>query len=877
MLIVFDLKCFGIMRNLFWINVSSIFFISLFFPLNNVFASSGNAEHIAESITAAGDTLNLARTATVTTSFVSGWENLLAVNDGVSSTSSMTKPSAGAYGNWNGESFYNTYNWVQYEWSKAHKLLSTDVYWWIDNTATPAVGISKPTDAYVEYWNGASWIRFGNIGIVLNRFNSIDLGVITSKIRLNMVSGAATGIIEWKVTGVESGPCNPTTLIPYTKIKDEEFRQTNLANVTVGDSVQFDLMPNDGGSFSWSGPAGFLATTRAVTMKNLQKNQGGTYKACFINECGSLSMQFFHLTVSDSVLSNSYIWPAYNPTLNYNFRDEYPSLAEPTRDLNDIAVAGSQSSGWWTFRWGPKAKSLVTSAAITPLLARMNKDFAYFRDSLGWPPDKRAKNGYRSAIYLFGSGLGTDTEDSTALGGWQSAITYGGQSWPMVLASYYPIYSFDPACKYGDKIAQQGAMVHEGIHSILADLPGCKNAAWFHEGGNTWLQQEATVRQTGSYTGMGFLNAGSFIAPFMPIECYSGWLQDGSFGGPSAEGVNMTSGSTQICTWRNMLGGVQYSNIFPTFLGMTLGTGSVAWIWRNCESRVLEGMAARLGDEQMRRLIMEYRAKQAVLDMGKWTDAMKSLIESNFLLAIKAEWSPSWLSPAVWNATPYVKTTNDGNGLLTPEARTLPGWSGANQIPLSVSGNEVVVNFQPLGPNMSCQLCYRTSDGKIVYGNPVFGGDCSLRLDLAPANNVIFAVICNTDYVYEGDTTRKSHFDYRLQLVKGVKSVASITSKWYDWKKVLVSSDDINLKNVNLMVDIVPNPLERGENMNISFSEPLLKPVNVSISNLNGQLVYRDVLTDNASINAGGLLSPGVYLVSVQSPECRQVQKLIIE
>jgi hypothetical protein len=44
-----------------------------------------------------------------------------------------------------------------------------------------------------------------------------------------------------------------------------------------------------------------------------------------------------------------------------------------------------------------------------------------------------------------------------------------------------------------DRVAQMGAVTHEGIHAVLADLPGCKNAAWFHEGGNTWLQQEAEV------------------------------------------------------------------------------------------------------------------------------------------------------------------------------------------------------------------------------------------------------------------------------------------------------------------------------------------------------------------------------------------------
>jgi hypothetical protein len=124
---------------------------------------------------------------------------------------------------------------------------------------------------------------------------------------------------------------------------------------------------------------------------------------------------------------------------------------------------------------------------ITPMLQKMNQDFAYFRDVMGWPPDKRAQKGYRSAIYLYGSGLCTDSASNTEKGGWQSSIYYNGESWHMVLLSYYPVYCFDPACTYSDKESQQGAVVHEGIHCILASMPGVKNAAWFHEGGNDFF------------------------------------------------------------------------------------------------------------------------------------------------------------------------------------------------------------------------------------------------------------------------------------------------------------------------------------------------------------------------------------------------------
>ncbi len=486
-----------------------------------------------------------------------------------------------------------------------------------------------------------------------------------------------------------------------------------------------------------------------------------------------------------------YIWPEYNPTINYNFRDEFPDISMPAKDLDDCkGVAGTISDGWWTFKWGANKNPLVTEAAIKPMLARLNKDFAYFRDVMGWPPDKRVQNGYRSAVYLYGSGLCTDNAPNTEKGGWQSSV--GG--YPIILVSYYPVYCFDPACTYSDKEYQTGGVVHEGIHCILASLPGCKKAAWFHEGGNTWLQQQADAQRSGNYSNMGFLNGCAFIAPFMPIECYSGWLQDGSFGGPSAEGVDRYEGGRQICTWRRYLGGTQYGNGFATFLGEWVGLGSIPWIWRYCTGRVLEGIATRLGDEQTRRLIMEFRAKQALLDMKKWSNAFKKLLNDNFGATIGPEWEPYWINCEPWKMTPYAKTTNDGNGVLIPEQRTTPGWSGANQIPLKVNGSMVSVEFQPIGANMSCQLCYRAKDGTPVYGTPVTNGKCSLRLDKEPANGVVIAVICNTDYKYLGEETRKAHYDYRLKIISGVAGTADIYTKWYD-VNLTTSTLSISKKN----------------------------------------------------------------------------------
>jgi hypothetical protein len=746
---------------------------------------------------------NIAPAATATTSYVSSWETIAALNDGFTPANSNDK-SNGAYGNWNNP---NSLQWVQYDWSQTYTVTSVQVYWFNDGG-----GVLTPTTAYAEYWNGSAWVNIGNVPLVTNAFNTLTVNNINmTRLRVTMRNTTqSTGMLEWRVFGTVVGGGGGGNGSPYT-------------------------------------------------------------------------------------------WPAYSPTISYNFRTEFPSLPAPTNVLNDCPqVVGTQSSNWWCFRWGPNKNSLVTTSAITPLLARLNTDFAYFRDQMGWPPDLRAKNGYRSSVYLYGSGLCTDNASNTALGGWQSAIYYNGTNWPMILASYYPIYSFDPACTYSDREFQKGAMTHEGIHALLADLPGVKQSAWFHEGGNVWLQQTADARRSNNFSSMGDLNGTDFIAPFMPIECYSGWLQDGSFGGPSAEGVNMFNGNQQICTWRTYLGGHQYSSSFPTFLGNTLGDGAVPWIWRYSPNRVLEGIASGLGAAQTRRLITEYRAKQALVDFGPWKNAVLALLNAHFGQSIGAEWQPSWMNPPVWTATPYVKTTNN-SGLLTPDAITLPGWSGANQIPLTVSGNTVTVNFEPIGANMTCQLVYRTTTGVPVYSTPVSSGACTLNLTAAPANNVVIAVITNTDYIYNGETTRKAHYDYRLRLVTGVTGTASVNTKWYnsatlssarsetpepeatvgiDWSKYCGHDVPVTrtIGNSNLVkMQVYPNPARLNTRVTLDFLNDANEKTTISVFNLQGAKVMETSTTGMRYVIEPKFLTAGTYLIKIRNTKTDQSRQLIVQ
>ena len=80
---------------------------------------------------------------------------------------------------------------------------------------------------------------------------------------------------------------------------------------------------------------------------------------------------------------------------------------------------------------------------------------------------------------------------------------------------------------------------------------------------------------------------------------------------------------------------------------------------------------------------------------------------------------------------------------------------------------------------MSCQLVYRATDGSAVYSRPVKNGPCGLHLVKPVKDNVVIAVICNTDYVYKGEETRTAKYDYTIKLAKGMTGAADINQQWF--------------------------------------------------------------------------------------------------
>lgn len=789
------------------------------------------------------------------------------------------------WSSWQGKEHYGEYSYIEFRWPKDCQITNSRIFW-----ATAGDSIAAPTDAYLAVFDGKDWVKTHTIEAPNSRNISATKDTLeTRRLRLYMKSDAACGVYEVYLYGYEL-ECEAATLT------DEQ------TSIVMRDGESYTLAPQltlpngeeEVGLWTWTLPDGSTTTGQTVVAK-----EAGSYTVTYERACGTTTTLTYNLYTKENL---SYSWPSYDPTISYDFREseEYTKITTPTKFLpENNGQVGYMADGWWAVAWGNKTSHYVTETAKKNLLEKMNTDFAYFREEMGWPPDKRARNGYYSTVYVYGSGLNSDAADSTALGGWQSATWYNDSSWPMVYISYYPIACFDPKFTYdkyqsknvNDAVAQQNACVHEGIHAIFADLDGCKNSAWYHEAGNTWLQAQAEVKKTGiEPTSMGYLSAGNMIAPFMPIECYSGWLLDGSFGGPSAEGVNMYNGSQQICTWRNLLGGVQYGELFPHFLAEILGEGSIPWIWRNCKSRVLEGIGSALGDEQMRRLIVEYRSRQALIDVGTWSTACRNLIENNWLVNIKQEWSPYSQAVDVWKACPYnnmYACEGDSADWWKPEARTLPGWSGANQIPLHVNaqkGNIISIHFKPLGENMVCQLAYRSKRGKKVYSRPVYGeGDVYLALNDLPANNVVFAIVCNTDYIYKGEETRKAKYDYRLKMGENVYQPAKAQLKWYQYSQN-IKDDTFSGIDAPEAVEqastfaIVPSKavVKAGETIDLSIHAASSLQVPVRLYASNGALVEATSLLRDGAFTIPAGLSSGVYVLTAASGSEKASVKIIV-
>ena len=116
----------------------------------------------------------------------------------------------------------------------------------------------------------------------------------------------AISTLTFNITVTTSG-CNATPIVPYLQINGGAWQNVFSVSATAGGSLKLGPQPVSGGTWKWSGPNEFTATTREISRTGLTAAMSGAYIATYINSCGTTSTATFNITVSQTTPSTQLV------------------------------------------------------------------------------------------------------------------------------------------------------------------------------------------------------------------------------------------------------------------------------------------------------------------------------------------------------------------------------------------------------------------------------------------------------------------------------------------------------------------------------------------------------------------------------------------
>ncbi|MFL5747733.1 MAG: T9SS type A sorting domain-containing protein [Niastella sp.] len=190
-------------------------------------------------------------------------------------------------------------------------------------TVSGVTGLFRSTD------QGATWLSLNDDA---HQFAGAPLLVGDMNVagRVYMSAGGGRGLIYWEPA------CTPSAITPYVQVNGGTWQQTANGTLASGGSVLFGPQPVTGGSWSWSGPNNFSATTREAGISNLQVNQAGNYVATYTNSGGCQSMQTFSLNVTGSILREYWTGISGTAISNLTSNANYPNNPTGSGQLTNL-------------------------------------------------------------------------------------------------------------------------------------------------------------------------------------------------------------------------------------------------------------------------------------------------------------------------------------------------------------------------------------------------------------------------------------------------------------------------------------------------------------------------------------------------------------
>ncbi len=141
--------------------------------------------------------------------------------------------------------------------------------------------------------SGGSWSWSGPNGFssTTRQLNGIPLSSATNVFTATYMNPA--GVTSTQVFTILIAP---TPIIPYIEVNGGAWQSASSVTVTSGSTVSIGPQPQNGGSWSWTGPNGFTSSARQVT--NVPLSEGSnSYMATYTNPAGVKSSQTFTINV----------------------------------------------------------------------------------------------------------------------------------------------------------------------------------------------------------------------------------------------------------------------------------------------------------------------------------------------------------------------------------------------------------------------------------------------------------------------------------------------------------------------------------------------------------------------------------------------------
>ncbi|MBC6612476.1 T9SS type A sorting domain-containing protein [Hymenobacter sp. BT507] len=224
----------------------------------------------------------------------------------------------------------------------------------VDSLTVPAgsfMALEAQPDAGTWQWTGPNGFTADTRRITFLSIGYRDAGRYTVT-HTNAAGCMSTRVVPITLTGAD--PCS-SPITPYLNVNNLAWLQQDYASLQLGDRITIGPHPLDTGTWRWTGPNNFLATTREFTLTNFTAAQAGVYTAAFTNSTGCVSYRNFVLGLSSNCQPTPLI-----PTITINGAASSPTSPLAIHSGDNVLITFPATQGMW--RWtGPNGFTAETN------------------------------------------------------------------------------------------------------------------------------------------------------------------------------------------------------------------------------------------------------------------------------------------------------------------------------------------------------------------------------------------------------------------------------------------------------------------------------------------------------------------------------------